>query len=306
MIKLPEKHRVLVVDDEPDIYSLTKLSLRGMSYHGRPVEFVQAASGKEAVEAMQSHPETGVILLDVVMETQIAGLDACRTIRQQLGNRLVRILLRTGQPGVAPEKKVIDEYDIDGYLLKTELTTTRLYSSVRTALKGYEDLVELERHRALLKFIHDSAVQLHSFDPLEVALQRILATATTVSDASLGVLCLQTFEESGNPRTCLLHLAKDAAAGEAAARSVADKVAANPASRSLRQPGPFGDGVLIPLVLHRELGHGWIYLEAGSTDDVVNQVLPTLAAHAGNALYSSVAQNMLEAREGPFFDEMTI
>src|SRR5438552_7535019 len=149
MITLPNKHRILIVDDEPDISMVTKLSLKGVSYRGRSIEFETAASGKEAIDAMKVRPDTSVILLDVVMETSTAGLDACRTIREELGNKLVRILLRTGQPGAAPEKQTIDEYDIDGYLPKAELTTNRLYAAVRTALKAYEELIELERHRQI-------------------------------------------------------------------------------------------------------------------------------------------------------------
>src|SRR5262249_7285539 len=150
MLTLPEKYYVLVVDDEPDVLSVTHLSLRGLSYHGREVEFLAAASGQETVQIIQAHPEVAVILLDVVMETMSAGLDACRAIRTDLGNRFVRILLHTGQPGAAPERETIDEYDIDGYLPKAELTTNRLYAAVRTALKAWEDLSHLERHRHYL------------------------------------------------------------------------------------------------------------------------------------------------------------
>ncbi|MBI4640021.1 MAG: response regulator, partial [Candidatus Tectomicrobia bacterium] len=168
MITMPDKHRILIVDDEPDVAAVTRLSLRDLNYRGRSVEFATASTGREAVEAMRARPDTSVILLDVVMETATAGLDACRAIREELGNRFVRILLRTGQPGVAPERKTIDEYDIDDYLPKAELTTNRLYVSIRTALKAFEELVELERHRQTLTLIHDSVASLRSFEPLEV------------------------------------------------------------------------------------------------------------------------------------------
>src|SRR5262249_59490184 len=141
---------VLIVDDEPDIHAVTRLSLRGLRYRNREVKFISASSGAEAVAIVKSRPDVAVMLLDVVMESASAGLDACRTIRDELGNRFVRILLRTGQPGAAPEKQTIDEFDIDGYLPKAELTTNRLYAAVRTALKAWEELIELERHRDLL------------------------------------------------------------------------------------------------------------------------------------------------------------
>ena len=306
MIKLPEKHRILVVDDEPDIFSITRLSLRGVKLDGRGVELVGASSGTEAVQMMRDNPLTSVILLDVVMESQTAGLDACNAIRDDLGNRMTRILLRTGQPGVAPEKQAIDEYDIDGYLLKTELSSTRLYASVRTALKAFEELVELERHKELLRFVHDSASKLHSFDAIENSLQRILMTATSISNAPLGVLSLQTFEEQGDPQACSMHLADDSIDGEAAAARISQMIASDANAQSMTEPGEFADGLLIPLILHRELGNGWIYLEGGELDEAVSQVLPLLASHASNALYSAVAQSMLEDREGPFYDSITV
>ena len=125
------------------------------------------------------NPHIAVILLDVVMETDHAGLEACRSIREDLGNHFVRIILRTGQPGSSPEKETIDSYDIDGYLAKTEITSARLYSSVRTALKAYDELMDLERHKESLALIHDCAMSVHSFEPLQPALDRILGVALT-------------------------------------------------------------------------------------------------------------------------------
>jgi len=143
MSALPDKVEVLIADDEPDVHALTQLALKGMQYRSKPVVFRSATTGKETVQMLRSDPMIAVILLDVVMETDSAGLDACRAIRDELGNRFVRILLRTGQPGQAPERQTIDEYDLDGYLPKAELTATRLYSSVHAALKSWAELVEL-------------------------------------------------------------------------------------------------------------------------------------------------------------------
>lgn len=308
MIRLPEKHRVLVVDDEPDVHAVSKLSLRGLRLGSRSVELASASSGAQAVEAMRSNPGTAVILLDVVMESEHAGLDACRAIRGELGNRLVRILLRTGQPGAAPERETIDGYDIDGYLAKAELTSTRLYAAVRTALKAFEELVELERYRQVLSFIHQSSLSLPSFQRLEISLETLLATAIGIAPAPLAVLELQTFEEQGNPRRFLVHLSTDldAEAGKAGALAIAAQVTASASHESLKRGGDFGDGFLVPLVLHRELGRGYIYLQAKVTDSLALTALPLLAAHAGNALYSAVAQALLAAREGPFFDSVTV
>lgn len=306
MITLPEQHRILVVDDEPDVHALTRLSLKGFRVGGREVGLDSAASGKEAVEALRARPETGVILMDVVMESRTAGLDACRTIRQELGNRLVRILLRTGQPGIAPERTVIDEHDIDGYLSKAELTGTKLYSAVRTGLRAFEELVRLARHREVLSFMHRSVAGLRAFAPLEDSLRALLETALSIAPASLAVLHLETMAEQGDPQRCSVHLSSesDPAKAERAVAEAASRIAANPAA--LQEPGPFGSGYLIPLALHRNLGTGWIYLDGATIDEVARMALPVLAAHASNALYGTVAQAILAAREGPFFTSVTV
>jgi CheY-like chemotaxis protein len=300
--------RVLIADDEPDIHAVTKLSLKGVKRSGRPVEIHSALSGKETLELLRAHPDIAVVLLDVVMENDHAGLDTCRAIRNDLGNHLVRILLRTGQPGVAPEKQTIDEYDIDGYLPKAELTSNKLYSSVRTALKAYEELVALEHHRKTLTALNECMAGVRSYAPLEDSLRRILATSLEICPAPLAVLHMETFEEEGSPRRSFLHESTDADAvrAEAAADTVRRDVARALASSTRLQAGPFGDGYLVPIALHRELGHGWLYLQEPSPDEVARKVLPMLAAHAANALYSSVAEAMLGARGGPVFDAMAV
>ena len=79
-----------------------------------------------------------------------------------------------------------------------------------------------------------------------------------------------------------------------------------PAARALRAAGRFGDGLFVPLVLHRELGYGWMYLETATAGSIAEKALPLLAAHAANALYSGVAQRMLSAREGPIYETMIV
>lgn len=301
------RHLILIVDDEPDIASVTKLSLRGLSYAGKRLEFEAVATGRDAVEFLRARPDVGVMLLDVVMETNTAGLDACRAIREELKNRFVRILLRTGQPGVAPERKTIEEYDIDGYLPKAELTSNRLYAAVRAALKSYDELVELERHRRVLALVHESVVSLHSFEPLESALHRVLATAVSIAPASLAILRLGSFESEGSPREWTLHLSTDDDA--TVARSIGEiarQVASSPEAMQGRGPASLGDGLILPLRLHRGLGGGWIYLRGASADQLALQALALLAAHAENALYSAVAQDALTSREGPFYDSLIV
>ncbi|MFT5604043.1 MAG: CheY-like chemotaxis protein [Paracoccaceae bacterium] len=114
--------KVLVVDDEEEIHNITRLALRDFRFSGRELEFVSAYSGAEAQTSIMEHPDVAIILLDVVMETDDAGLLFARFIRQTVGNQFVRIILRTGQSGMAPERQVMKVFDINDYRAKTELT----------------------------------------------------------------------------------------------------------------------------------------------------------------------------------------
>ena len=302
------KHRILVVDDEEDIHQITKISLKGLRYQGRRLEFLYATSGKQAVQVMKDEPNIGVILLDVVMESNTAGLDACRTIREELGNRFVRILLRTGQPGAAPEKNVIQEYDIDGYLPKAELTSVRLFTAVRTSLKAYCELMELERYRANLTSIHDCTINLMSYEPIEATLERILNTVVEICPSPLAAFHLETFDEEGNSQQYFLYRSssEDPAQGQADAEHIRSHIAANMGSLSMDESQSLDDGFFVPLKMDHELGYGWIYVEESEPDEIVRQSLPMLAAHGANALYATVTQSIMSSREGELFDQMQI
>ena len=139
--------KMLIVDDEPEIHVVTKLALSDFSFGGRELEYLNAYSGREAKDLIERHPDIAVILLDVVMETDDAGLEVARYVRQNLGNHFVRIVLRTGQPGMAPERRVLKIYDINDYRAKTELTQDRMFSVIYTALASYRDLMALARSR---------------------------------------------------------------------------------------------------------------------------------------------------------------
>jgi response regulator RpfG family c-di-GMP phosphodiesterase len=136
--------KILIVDDEPEVHQVTRLVLGSFRFESRGLEFLSAYSAAEARERMREHPDVAVILLDVVMETEHAGLDVVRTVREELGNRQVRIVLRTGQPGQAPEQDIISAYDINDYKEKTELTAQRLSTTLFSALRAYRDLMTIE------------------------------------------------------------------------------------------------------------------------------------------------------------------
>jgi phosphoserine phosphatase RsbU/P len=129
--------QVLIVDDEPEVHDVTRLALQELVFRDRRLAFYSAYSAAEACAMLEGDNEIALVLLDVVMESDNAGLDLVRDIRERLGNQTVRIILRTGQPGQAPERSVVLDYDINDYCSKTDLTAQRLVTSVVSALRAY-------------------------------------------------------------------------------------------------------------------------------------------------------------------------
>ncbi len=164
---LSHKWVVIVADDEPNVHDVTELALVGFEFDGKPLHFVHANSGAEAFEAAQQYPEAAVLLLDVVMETEHAGLDVVRLIREQLNNHTVRIVLRTGQPGAAPESQVISRYDINDYKEKTELTANKLYNLMYTCLRAYRDIITIQSSQRGLERIIAASADIFKLQSLE-------------------------------------------------------------------------------------------------------------------------------------------
>jgi response regulator RpfG family c-di-GMP phosphodiesterase len=139
--------KVLLVDDEPDIHDVTKLTLSRFRLDGRALSFVHAYSGAEAKEVLAREQDIALVFLDVVMEQEDSGLEVARWMRQELDNQFTRIVLRTGQPGQAPEERVIVNYDINDYKEKTELDRTKLFTTTFAALRAYRDIMKVEEAR---------------------------------------------------------------------------------------------------------------------------------------------------------------
>ncbi len=149
--------KLLIVDDDPEVHAITRVVLNDVTFDGRRLQFLSAHSGQEAREILGGHPDIAAVLLDVVMETDDAGLRLVHHIREELGNRQIRIILRTGQPGQAPERQVIVNYDINDYKAKSELTAQKLFTTTVAALRSYQHIAAIERNRLGLEKIVDAA-----------------------------------------------------------------------------------------------------------------------------------------------------
>ena len=166
--------KVLIVDDDEQIHAVTKMVLSDFHFRDRRLQFLSAHSGREGYEVIAANPDLAVIFLDVVMETETAGLGLARQIRGDLGNDYVRIILRTGQPGQAPERKVIVDYDINDYKEKSELTSQKLFSTMVTALRSYKDIMTIETSRRGLEKIISASASLFQIRSMELFLSGVL------------------------------------------------------------------------------------------------------------------------------------
>jgi len=168
------KWKVLIADDEKEVHNITTSVLSKFEFSQRGLEFLHAYSGAEAVEIVRQNPDIALVLMDVVMESDHAGLKAIKKIRDELQNKDTRIILRTGQPGQAPQKEIIKEYDINDYKEKTELTSSKLYSSIITALRSYQDIMTIKQSKVGLTKIINATKSLFSEKSLTLFTEGVL------------------------------------------------------------------------------------------------------------------------------------
>ena len=140
-----EVYKILLVDDDKLVHNVSHSVINNMTFQHFDLELISAYSAKEAKEYLLENDDVALAFVDVVMETADAGLQLVKSIREELGNHLIRLVIRTGQPNDAPQMDVVDQYDIDDYKEKTELTVQKLYTTIRTSIRSYIQLVELQK-----------------------------------------------------------------------------------------------------------------------------------------------------------------
>lgn len=183
--------KVLIVDDEVAIHDITTLSLKHFTFQSRHLEFYHAYSGEQAKQVLRDEKDLAVVLLDVVMENDKAGLDVVKFIRDDIQNHFIRIILRTGQPGVAPENEVVEQYDINDYKDKTELTIQKLSTSMFTALRSYRDLMALNCHRAGLEKVINASASIYKVHDLSVFVSGLLQQLISVVGSEQDSFCTE-------------------------------------------------------------------------------------------------------------------
>ena len=175
-----EKWKLLIVDDEEDVHKVTQLVLSGFSFAGKKLDMISCYTRTDAEKVLREQPDIAVILLDVVMEEDDAGLKLVRFIREELENHNVRIILRTGQPGQAPETKVVLQYDINDYKSKTELTAEKLFTTVISSLRAYRDIIALDRSKQGLEKVISASASIFEMQSLRNFVSGILIQLVSI------------------------------------------------------------------------------------------------------------------------------
>src|SRR4249919_2847973 len=186
------KWKIAVIDDDQAVHEGTRFALSDYTLNGLGLEILSAYSAEEGRAVMREHPDVAVVLLDVIMETDDAGLDLVDFIRTELKNETVRIILRTGQPGQAPERRVIVDYDINDYKAKTELTADKLFTALTAALRSYQQLERMVQTRRGLEIIIDAASTLYDFKSMQRLAEGVLTQLASLLNVDCaGILVLR-------------------------------------------------------------------------------------------------------------------
>ena len=183
--------KILIADDEQEVHSVTGMVLEDYIFEYRTLELLHAYSGREAKEMIRQNTDIAIILLDVVMESDDSGLDVVRYIREDLKNYFIRIILRTGQPGKAPEREIITTFDINDYKEKTELTAQKLFTTITSSLRSYRDLRTIEKNRKGLELIINSAGHLFAQQRLKKFTEGVLTQLSSLLRVNEDSLFLQ-------------------------------------------------------------------------------------------------------------------
>lgn len=179
---------LLIVDDDPEVHSVTRLALSGFTFGGHRLKIDSALSAAEARDYLSKDTKYALALLDVVMETNQAGLDLAKWIREEAKNEHIRLVLRTGQPGEAPEREVINDYDINDYREKTELTANKLYTLVFASIRSYRDILALYNNKIGLEAVINSTNQIYAHKSLTDFTQGALQQLSALLHLDTGTL----------------------------------------------------------------------------------------------------------------------
>lgn len=183
-----EVWKVLIADDEKSIHAMTKLVIRDISFENKKIQCFSVYTGKETLDVLKKNDDIALVLLDVVMEEEDTGLKVVKQIRENLKNKKIRIILRTGQPGQIPEKAAVERYDINDYKTKTELTAQKMYTTIIAALRAYKELDIIEKSKKALMGVIDASVKLFESKSIKRFATELLNELSYLLEINKGII----------------------------------------------------------------------------------------------------------------------
>jgi class 3 adenylate cyclase/CheY-like chemotaxis protein len=270
--------KILIVDDEEEVHTVTKLALKGFEFQDRRLTFLDAFSAAQAMEILAKERDVAVVFLDVVMESDDAGFRVVKYVREELENHLVRIILRTGQPGRAPEKSVIVDYDINDYKAKTELTAQKLFTSTVAALRSFRDVQRIDMNRLGLERIIDASVSIFQIQSIEKFLSGMVMQISSILGLNENSLfCMSSAFMAGSTDTedsgarVLAGIGRYAEATNGHANEIDDDAARRLVLKSLEtQSSQFEEGRFVFAFKSKKRAFV-LYLESESTRGILDE-----------------------------------
>jgi CheY-like chemotaxis protein len=196
--------KIAIIDDDQSVHDGTRLALSDYVLNGHGLELLSAYSAAEGRQLLEAHPDVAVVLLDVIMETDDAGLGLIEYVRTTLNRESLRIILRTGQPGQAPERRVIVDYDINDYKAKNELTADRLFTSLTAALRSYQQLQRMVETRRGLEIIIDAASTMFDLKSMQRLAEGVLTQMASLLNADCAGILVLRENGTGTPSFSVL------------------------------------------------------------------------------------------------------
>jgi len=146
-----KKTRILVVDDDPDLLSLTSEVVRRAGY-----EVLAASSGEDCIETMRrEHPD--IVLLDVMLP-DTTGVEVCRQIKEDRDLSAALVLLISGIQVSSDYQAHALNVGADGYIVKP-ISNKELIARVQAMerIKRAEEALQASelRYRRLFETAQD-------------------------------------------------------------------------------------------------------------------------------------------------------
>ncbi|QWR77820.1 response regulator [Candidatus Magnetomonas plexicatena] len=292
--------KVMIVDDEEDIHKVTKLALGKLNFQNKKLNFLSAYSAEEAKKLIAENPDMSVILLDVVMESDDSGLQLVKYIRDELKNKFVRIILRTGQPGQAPEENVIIDYDINDYKTKEELTDKKLFTTLISSLRAYTDIRVIESNRKGLEKIIEAAASLSNVDSVKILVNGMLSQLISILRLERDSIFGQTvgfLSDKTNGDFLILSGtgAYETSAGKKVKEVIDPTVLKNLDIACQEQKSLFFDNHCIVFFQNNKYLNSFLYLEGFTAfDNHDKELIEHFCANVSNALEKALLQERIE------------